>query len=58
MAILLSVNVARPHPADYTDDDLTGIDKRPMAGPVAVATPGPGPVGERRPVRTAGSGGR
>ena len=40
MAVLLSVNVARPHTASYTDG-LTGIDKRPAAGPVAVAAPGP-----------------
>ncbi|MBH5335328.1 MOSC domain-containing protein [Streptomyces pactum] len=38
---VLSVNLARPHAADYTDRDLTGIDKRPATGPVAVAAPGP-----------------
>ncbi|MFH8366164.1 MOSC domain-containing protein [Streptomyces sp. NPDC018031] len=38
---LLSVNRARPLPADYTDRPFTGIDKRPVAGPVAVAAPGP-----------------
>ncbi|HEX6450588.1 MAG TPA: MOSC domain-containing protein [Trebonia sp.] len=56
MAVLLSVNVARPHPANYTDDDLTGIDKRPMAGPASVTAPGLSPMGERGPVHTAGSG--
>ncbi|MFI7537700.1 MOSC domain-containing protein [Streptosporangium sp. NPDC049376] len=49
MAQLLSVNAGRGRPADYTDAALTGIDKRPVAGPVAVAAPG-GPTG------TAGSG--
>ncbi|KUJ70016.1 sulfurase [Streptomyces albus subsp. albus] len=36
---LLSVNLAHPHPAEYTDQDLTGIDKRPAEGPVAVFAP-------------------
>jgi MOSC domain-containing protein YiiM len=47
MRQLLSVNVARPLAADYTDSPthLTGIDKRPVAGPVAVAAPGPEGVG-------------
>ena len=40
MPVLLSVNIARPHTASYTNG-LTGIDKRPAAGPVAVAAPGP-----------------
>lgn len=40
---LLSVNVAAPHRAPYTDapGELTGIDKRPATGPVAVKAPGP-----------------
>ena len=40
---LLSVNLARPHRASYTDapGHLTGIDKRPAAGPVQVSSPGP-----------------
>lgn len=40
---LLSVNVGRPKAVDYTDqpDGLTGIDKRPVDGPVRVAAPGP-----------------
>ncbi|MFC0600470.1 MOSC domain-containing protein [Streptomyces palmae] len=37
---LLSVNLARPRAADYTDRPLTGIDKRPADGPVAVFAPG------------------
>ncbi|GAA2451662.1 MOSC domain-containing protein [Streptomyces macrosporus] len=44
---LLSVNLARPHSAGYTDSPtgVTGIDKRPADGPVAVAAPGPKGVG-------------
>ncbi|MFE7120799.1 MOSC domain-containing protein [Streptomyces sp. NPDC057654] len=39
---LLTVNSGRPRTADYTDwDGGTGIDKRPVDGPVAVAAPGP-----------------
>ncbi|MGV9939794.1 MOSC domain-containing protein [Streptomyces sp. NPDC003401] len=44
---LLSVNVGRPKAVPYTDqpDGLTGIDKRPVEGPVRVAAPGPKGVG-------------
>lgn len=44
---LLSVNVGRPKAVPYTDqpDGLTGIDKRPVEGPVRVAPPGPKGVG-------------
>jgi MOSC domain-containing protein YiiM len=44
---LLSVNLAKPHHAPYTDapGHLTGIDKRSAAGPVEVAAPGPKGVG-------------
>jgi MOSC domain-containing protein YiiM len=56
MAVLVSVNVARPLAADYADDGRTGIGKRPVAGPVSVAAPGQSPMGERGPVRTTGSG--
>ncbi|MGW9025424.1 MOSC domain-containing protein [Streptomyces sp. NPDC055722] len=40
---LLSLNVGRPVAVDYTDqaEGLTGIDKRPVDGPVRVAAPGP-----------------
>ncbi|CAM5697109.1 MOSC domain-containing protein [Streptomyces aurantiogriseus] len=40
---LLSVNVGRPKAVPYTDQPqgLTGIDKRPVEGPVRVAAPGP-----------------
>ncbi|MEU6175199.1 MOSC domain-containing protein [Streptantibioticus parmotrematis] len=45
---LVSVNLAVPHVVDYTDAAFTGIDKRPVDGPVAVAAPserGADPVG-------------
>ncbi|HEV7625110.1 MAG TPA: MOSC domain-containing protein, partial [Streptomyces sp.] len=44
---LLSVNVARPQHVPYTaaPGQLTGIDKRPVDGPVALAAPGPKGVG-------------
>ncbi|HEX5567207.1 MAG TPA: MOSC domain-containing protein [Streptomyces sp.] len=44
---ILSVNLARPRSAAYTDSPsgVTGIDKRPAGGPVAVAAPGPRGVG-------------
>ena len=40
---LLSLNVGRPKAVEYTDqaDGVTGIDKRPVDGPVRVAAPGP-----------------
>ncbi|MEU9990528.1 MOSC domain-containing protein [Streptomyces sp. NPDC048045] len=40
---LLSVNVGRPQPVPYTDQahGVTGIDKRPVEGPVRVTAPGP-----------------
>lgn len=39
---LLSVNVGRPRPNEWKDGvEFTGIDKRPVAGPVAVTAPGP-----------------
>ncbi|MFC9852758.1 MOSC domain-containing protein [Streptomyces prasinus] len=44
---LLSVNVGRPTAVPYTDqpEGVTGIDKRPVDGPVRVAAPGPKGVG-------------
>ncbi|WP_275464172.1 MOSC domain-containing protein [Streptomyces noursei] len=45
-AKLLSVNVGRAFAAPYTSaEGGTGIDKRPVAGPVAVSAPGPKGVG-------------
>lgn len=40
---LLSVNLGRPGRPDLADAEIgvTGIDKRPVDGPVAVAAPGP-----------------
>ncbi|MEW2621126.1 MOSC domain-containing protein [Streptomyces sp. NPDC048106] len=40
---LLSVNIGQARPVPYTSqaDGLTGIDKRPVQGPVAVSAPGP-----------------
>lgn len=40
---LLSVNLGRPTPSPHTDqvEGVTGIDKRPVDGPVRVAAPGP-----------------
>ncbi|MFC8200993.1 MOSC domain-containing protein [Streptomyces sp. NPDC057298] len=44
---LLSVNLGRPQAVGYTDqaEGVTGIDKRPVDGPVRVAAPGPKGVG-------------
>ncbi|MGW1050175.1 MOSC domain-containing protein [Streptomyces sp. NPDC001118] len=44
---VLSVNLGRPRPVAYTDqaDGVTGIDKRPVDGPVRVTAPGPKGVG-------------
>jgi MOSC domain-containing protein YiiM len=38
---LLSVNVGRPRTNPWKPVALTGIDKRPVDGPVAVTSPGP-----------------
>jgi MOSC domain-containing protein YiiM len=38
---VLSVNVGRPMPNPWKPVALTGIDKRPVSGPVAVTAPGP-----------------
>ncbi|MEU8787668.1 MOSC domain-containing protein [Streptomyces sp. NPDC048637] len=43
---LLSVNLGRPTASRHTDaEGGTGIDKRPVDGPVAVAAPGPQGLG-------------
>ncbi|MET9561172.1 MOSC domain-containing protein [Streptomyces tauricus] len=44
---LLSLNLGRPKAVDYTDqaEGVTGIDKRPVDGPVRVDAPGPKGVG-------------
>lgn len=41
MATLDSVNLARPRPNPYKAARSTGIDKRPVPGPVEVRAPGP-----------------
>jgi MOSC domain-containing protein YiiM len=41
MAILLSVNVGSVRTNPWKDVGTTGIDKRPVEGPVAVSAPGP-----------------
>jgi MOSC domain-containing protein YiiM len=38
---LLSVNVGRPRPNPWKPVALTGMDKRPVSGPVMVTAPGP-----------------
>lgn len=38
---LLSVNVGEPSPSQSRDKGPTGIDKRPVSGPVEVRDPGP-----------------
>lgn len=43
---LLSVNVGRPRPNPWKGLAATGIDKRPVDGPVAVIAPGPKGTGE------------
>jgi MOSC domain-containing protein YiiM len=43
---LLSVNVGRPRPNPWKGLPATGIDKRPVDGPVAVSAPGPKGTGE------------
>ncbi len=48
MSRILSVNVGAPMPAEYTGAEYTGIDKRPVSGPVEITAPGPrafGPTG-------------
>jgi MOSC domain-containing protein YiiM len=43
---LLSVNVGHPRPNPWKGLRATGIDKRPVEGPVAVRAPGPKGTGE------------
>jgi MOSC domain-containing protein YiiM len=43
---LLSVNVGKPRPNPWKGLSATGIDKRPVDGPVAVIAPGPKGTGE------------
>ncbi|WP_432831297.1 MOSC domain-containing protein [Dactylosporangium sp. CA-092794] len=41
MPYLISVNAGRPAPSDHADLGVTGIDKRPVDGPVLISAPGP-----------------
>jgi MOSC domain-containing protein YiiM len=41
MALIDSVNIGRPRSNPWKDSGITGIDKRPVDGPVAVTAPGP-----------------
>lgn len=44
---IISVNIGKPRPNDWKDGvEFTGIDKRPVEGPVAVRVAGPRPSGE------------
>ena len=45
MAFLLSVNVGARRASAHSVLGVTGIDKRPVAGPVEVRAPGPKGVG-------------
>jgi MOSC domain-containing protein YiiM len=45
MPVLLSVNVGDARPAEHADIGVTGIDKRPVSGPVEVRAPGRKGVG-------------
>ena len=38
---LLSANIGRPRPNPWKTTGVTGIDKRPVDGPVRVTAPGP-----------------
>lgn len=43
---VLTVNLGKPTPSEHTDaEGGTGIDKRPVNGPVAVSAPGPSGIG-------------
>lgn len=44
--MVLSVNVGRPRPNPWKGLEATGIDKRPVEGPVAVVVPGSKGTGE------------
>lgn len=43
---LLTVNIGNPRPNPWKGLNSTGIDKRPVDGPVAVSAPGPKGTGE------------
>jgi MOSC domain-containing protein YiiM len=41
VAHLISVNIGLPAPTEHSGFSMTGIDKRPVGGPVAITVPGP-----------------
>ncbi|WP_433179164.1 MOSC domain-containing protein [Actinoallomurus sp. CA-150999] len=41
MALIVSVNIGVPRSNPWKDSGVTGIDKRPIDGPVTVTAPGP-----------------
>ncbi|WP_460357403.1 MOSC domain-containing protein [Actinoallomurus acanthiterrae] len=41
MRLIVSVNIGTPRSNPWKDSGVTGIDKRPVDGPVAVTAPGP-----------------
>ena len=43
---VLSVNIGKPRPNPWKPVALTGIDKRPVSGPVMVTAPGPKGTGD------------
>lgn len=45
LPLVMSVNVGSAQPTEHSDADFTGIDKRPVAGPVRISVPGPGGSG-------------
>ena len=45
VAFVASVNVGALAPTAHSTEPVTGIDKRPVAGPVAIADPGPRGIG-------------
>lgn len=42
---IVSVNIGSAQPTAHSDADFTGIDKRPVTGPVLITVPGPGGSG-------------
>lgn len=44
-SVVVSVNVGSAKPTEHSDVGVTGIDKRPVTGPVRVVVPGPGGSG-------------
>ncbi|WP_194905573.1 MOSC domain-containing protein [Catenulispora rubra] len=45
LPLVVSVNVGSAQPTEHSDADFTGIDKRPVSGPVRITVPEPGGSG-------------